>query len=421
MGFGVAVAAIGVVLSCRQIVGITDSPPETLTTNACGLPYGATACASCINAHCCSESSTCAGDADCAPFFQCTGGCTVDDWTCRAQCWTDHRPGQTKTVGLLHACEAESCADECGFACGNGALFAPPDAAASCTQCLTTNRSCPAQRACTSSVECAGAELCFGGCFGTVDCRCTPSTDGGVALYSTAGNTFGSCGAACGVGINWSCLGHVAWPATRLTGSTFTVQALDANTYGGVSGLDVSTCYAGSDCSAPYAGGGPTDSSGTVTFEVAPGAQNSGHGLEDTNYLQVTSKTGAVVPALDFWGFPVSQATFMIWKSDSTGVVLFYVSDCDPVLARSAGVQVSFVPSDLSVSEYYAQNGNPNLMAKETDGAFNPRPAGGLINVQPGTVTLTATVRAIGKAFSTATVLVRAGTITYVHLFPNPP
>jgi hypothetical protein len=47
-------------------------------------------------------------------------------------------------------------------------------------------------------------------------------------------------------------------------------------------------------------------------------------------------------------------------------------------------------------------------------------PSGGFVDVPPGTVTPTATPRAIGKPSSHATVLVRAGTLTFANLYPTP-
>jgi hypothetical protein len=49
-GFVAVVVAGTGALACRAIVGFGDSSPEDLTTRACGLGYGACACASCASA-----------------------------------------------------------------------------------------------------------------------------------------------------------------------------------------------------------------------------------------------------------------------------------------------------------------------------------------------------------------------------------
>src|SRR5258708_35304778 len=59
VGLSVAMASLS---ACRQIVGITDSPPEHLTATVCGLPYGTNVCASCVDTSCCAESTACAAD-----------------------------------------------------------------------------------------------------------------------------------------------------------------------------------------------------------------------------------------------------------------------------------------------------------------------------------------------------------------------
>jgi hypothetical protein len=40
--------AIASAVACRQLVGITDNPPEDLVTSICGLPYGTNVGASCV-------------------------------------------------------------------------------------------------------------------------------------------------------------------------------------------------------------------------------------------------------------------------------------------------------------------------------------------------------------------------------------
>src|ERR1700682_5689665 len=89
---------------CRQIVGFDEAmgsraqdagadveaglPP----TEACGFPYGTAACASCVKASCCNESSACMSNASCAPYEKCVGTCSGDP-QCRAQCEIDSPPG----------------------------------------------------------------------------------------------------------------------------------------------------------------------------------------------------------------------------------------------------------------------------------------------------------------------------------------
>jgi hypothetical protein len=44
LGLFAALTAFASIVACRQLVGITDSPPEDLVTSICGLPYGTNIC-----------------------------------------------------------------------------------------------------------------------------------------------------------------------------------------------------------------------------------------------------------------------------------------------------------------------------------------------------------------------------------------
>src|ERR1700689_2860741 len=106
LGLVAAVAAITSILPARQLVGITDNPPEDLVTSICGLPYGTSACASCVNTNCCAESTVCAGDTACQSLYDCLGTCAIGDWQCRSQCHLDHPDAKSPADPPLAACEA---------------------------------------------------------------------------------------------------------------------------------------------------------------------------------------------------------------------------------------------------------------------------------------------------------------------------
>ena len=109
-----------------------DNPPADLSTNACGLPYGTTTCASCASTSCCAESNACVGDPDfCAPYESCLGACNGDP-ACRSKCTIDHPVPAVNAapVSALSACLVSHCEDECGLACGGFAGYlSMPDAA----------------------------------------------------------------------------------------------------------------------------------------------------------------------------------------------------------------------------------------------------------------------------------------------------
>src|ERR1700677_2428390 len=92
-----ALAAAG---GCRQIAGISDSPPQALTSTVCGLPYGTSTCAACVNESCCASSTACAADDACAAYEGCLGQ-SAGDPERRSQCGIDHPGGVASDVIAL--------------------------------------------------------------------------------------------------------------------------------------------------------------------------------------------------------------------------------------------------------------------------------------------------------------------------------
>ena len=144
-------------MSCRQLAGIQDSPPEALTTNVCGLPYGTNECAACANKNCCDESTTCAADPQCTAYESCLGNCKGDA-ECRSKCTIDYPAGVAADVTALSTCLASSCETACSLTCGGiAALISPPSAAKACEDCLATS-ACLKAEACASSTVCDAYE-----------------------------------------------------------------------------------------------------------------------------------------------------------------------------------------------------------------------------------------------------------------------
>src|ERR1700677_887604 len=142
-GFG-AVAltiAIATLFACRQLVGITDDPRQDLTSTVAGLPYGTTACASCVNMSCSAETATCAADPVCSAYEGCLGTCNGER-ACRSRWTIDNRVGTSSGVSSLSACLASKCEAPCGLNCGAIAGYiSEPPSAASCQSCIETTPS----------------------------------------------------------------------------------------------------------------------------------------------------------------------------------------------------------------------------------------------------------------------------------------
>ncbi len=273
LGLVAVVAAITGVLACRQLVGITDNPPEDLVTSFCGLPYGTNVCASCVQASCCTESAACAADATCSAYESCLGKCSGDP-KCRSQCTIDNPVGTASDVSALSACLASNCESACGLACGGVAnLLSPPGAAVACEQCLQQKSACAQGRACGTSVECDGLWRCWLACT-TVDClgACTASNDAGASLVRDLYQEYsGVCSAACNYGNDWTCAGTFnQWPSAQSPTVNLTWWVYDYQSQTGVNGADVEICTSCPcpSANAPVLAHGSTDSNGYFTLPV---------------------------------------------------------------------------------------------------------------------------------------------------------
>ncbi len=286
VGLMIAIASIA---ACRQLVGITDNPPEDLVTSICGLPYGTNTCASCVNTNCCAESTTCAEDPACSAYEGCLGNCNGDP-KCRSQCTT--YPVYTGAdVSALSACLAANCETACGLECGGVAPYvSPPDAAASCQTCVAqTTSNCSAAKACGSSEACDAYLRCFLACF-TTDCRqaCVSANVEGAALFASFQSdpngplTYfgGACSGPCGAGSDWACVGHVVWPSPTSPTVALTGKVVDNQSRIPVSGLNVAYCGA-CPCPSPadpLLGNAQTDDAGIYSVQIpnSPGMGDTG-------------------------------------------------------------------------------------------------------------------------------------------------
>jgi hypothetical protein len=445
LGLVASLTAVAGIVACRQLVGITDHPPTDLTSTLCGLPYGTSVCASCVQANCCTESTACAGDPTCEAYFSCVGACAIGDWQCRAQCLLDDPVGAAPGYAPLTACVSGQCEAECGLTCGGLDYFSPPNAAAECQTCLGTN-DCAAEKACATSVGCVAYAQCMHQC-STPDCRlaCTLAAEGGFVTttedagitasrspYASTVDPSGACNASCAVGNNWTCLGHVNWPSGTTGAVTLTSRVVEQLSGSPLRGINVSLCQLISPCSPPVPSG-TSDMQGNVTIDVPASAL----GFPSDDYVQITASSGSILPTNYFLGYPVSRplapmaqpyltvltpADLPLLESlvgldggleGTTGLASFEVLDCNGFAAP--GATVTMEPQPAPSNEFYLNAaGTPSLAATAT-GSLG---IGGFPAVPPGTVTLTATPQGLDRASSRTTVLVQAGAETTSFMFP---
>jgi hypothetical protein len=447
MGLGVAVAAIGAVFACRQTIGIDQYFNANATTTVCGLPYGTTACASCVSANCCAESSACASSPVCNAYEACLAACPQGDPACRARCGIDHATGTTSEVSTLSACLVTHCENDCGLSCGALAGWAvEPAAAAGFRTCMDAH--CGAVRACAGSAACDAVTRCFVAC-AAQDCVDTCMASHGVDpawFYSPpdAGATtatfaaFDQARATCAsaAGSYWECVGHVSWnPAQALT-TTLQAAVVDSVGIAALPGMDVQACnFQDPDCTTP----GPLDMNLTNTLgQVSLKFAHLAIGIN--GYLKITS--GATVPEYFYWGFPLSQSQFVAGQVSSgsargiavTTVAEFqslsqqiaanldaglgdtplgvYAVDCMHMPA--AGVKVTLSPADTQTIAIQGPSLAPGDPITDSRGSLL------FVNVPAGLLTVTATPMVLGRASGTVSARVRAGTTTTVVVGPTP-
>ena len=325
LGLVAAVAAIASLIACRQLVGVTDSPPEELVTSVCGLPYATNVCASCANANCCTESTACAADPGCAAFENCFGPCNGDP-KCWAQCLQEY-PSSNANVTALSACMATSCDNQCGLTCGAfvGGIVAP-DAAAACQSCIVSH-ACHAGLACARSASCDAVARCYKQSCNTVDCQdsCALANgldpaysfepDGGTGgLYGAFSTALASCTSACAE--DWSCLGHVSWPAPVSAMDTYHFWLREYLTGMPVQGASVTLCGLGDlGCIKPIMSG-TTNASGEVSL---PFQNTSISGSEQSGLVGfLRTSADGFMPTDYFWTHSLAQAQMDSYTELST-------------------------------------------------------------------------------------------------------
>ncbi|MGO9834100.1 MAG: carboxypeptidase-like regulatory domain-containing protein [Polyangiaceae bacterium] len=430
LGIVATVIATTGVIACRQLVGITDNPPEDLVTSICGLPYGTNACASCVDTSCCTESTACAMDPACSAYEGCLGNCNGDP-SCRSQCTIDHPVGTSPDVSALSACLAANCDTACGLPCGGVADYlAEPDAAAACQSCFEQAAPCAHARACGTSVDCDAFVRCGLAAHVQFGADCVIASDAGAAFASALVQDWtGTCAAPCGVGSEWACVGHVSWPHPASTAVDLSLSVTDFASHQPISGLSVSVCSGDvPNCSTPVVSGGTTDPTGRIDYTIQNLPDSDGLGL--SGYWEI-SQSQVYGTQLLAWGFPLSTARFShsgslasqsvtqelfsaigITQDPSRGMISAQVFDCDGNPAPN--VKITTDINDPLVHETYGISGVTTNTVTDSTGIVI------FSNVPVGVATLIASPVALGKPSSNEAVLVEAAAWSYMPMPVTP-
>lgn len=421
--------------SCRQIVGIDDRNIASASSGApaCEASFpGTPACAACMAKSCREEAVDCCDDPSCSERFDCIGRCSAGDDACRIGCAN----GFGEPAAAVVACQAASCAADCGLACGGifqtffGRLVSRSKA---CADCIGTGTPCAVAAACGKDIECLDAAACYEDCplFDVVcrrDCQSTypqgkqPSTE----LIQSVTT---SCSSECAIGQDWSCLGHVSWPmATTTMPLTFRVQVFDY--YGGtpIPGATVKVC-ANTDahCTTQVGMATTTDAQGIASFTIqAPTtfgfdgyADISHDGYYTTLAFPQPYITGDFLPAI-----PLLGQEAIAGVAGSLGVSLdpdrgqFVATVFDCFLDGAGGVSLQVGSADASSTPFYFMGPTVDLGAEHTDASVH---TGGYLNLPEGAAKVTATVDDLGEISSVAHVQIRKGVFTMIpFMVPSP-
>jgi hypothetical protein len=442
---GLVLIGLGLFASagCRQIVGITD-------------------CGTCTDRSCAAEQAACQASPLCSELEDCLALCRGDP-ACRSKCVIDHPiVSGLDAPANLEACLASQCSAACGLTCGVLSKISSPKAAPSCSSCIQRHDNiCSDAETCARNPDCQRELLCREGCV-TGDCtgactvpgydgtqplclgscgpaRClTPcaTADSHVSLYSMFFGHAGTCQQECEIGNNWSCVGHVEWPAAKGPTRKLTLALVDA--------LDMSQPATAATVKLCSEVGKPckeldenvTNDQGVVTLVDA--SQVLG-GIALNGYLEVSSPD--LYPTIIQWGFPLSEPHGIL----STPIPVFSSFDLnillggdgpsdwmDPTRAMIAVGAVDCLGDNSSGVRFSADGLGADFLLtylKQPPSLTGPTDQTGAAIFSkvspPGPqdipISISATPDALlGKKSSVQTVGVRAGWLTEVLMMPTP-
>jgi hypothetical protein len=435
-------------LACQQLLSIdgsvrvaspdagfdvgTDGDAGDLA--ACGIPIPAGGCQSCVAAQCCAQATACASDPACLALESCLLGCG-SDYACRATCIEANLVGAQTDAPTLDTCVAVHCPDECGLVCGLSGSYVEPDAAQGCQECIR-GEACPASQACTTDLGCQLTGHCAYAC-STPDCSlaCLAQSTNAGAFIGSALAVGRACATPCRVGHFWHCVGTVSWPFAKGTtqSASLTLSDPDSNHNGArYAGSIVKACGTADQACGTVLGSATSDASGVATVPLAALPPPPVWGF--SGYFDIESPSGAAVPFLYFLAFPLSETTALLTAPIPTtsdfqqsmalvhvtpipgrGHITVTAEDCLFIPAADVTVTVDGIDSQVTVA--YVSGSLPSTTATQTDASGSVW----FYNVLPGTYTLHVTPKDLGRLSSTAHVLVRQDTVSFVAAIPTPP
>jgi hypothetical protein len=227
----------------------------------------------------------------------------------------------------------------------------------------------------------------------------------------------------------WACLGHVQYPEASTALEALTIPYINLLSNHPIPGIRAQACLKlDPTCDDPVSDAGVTNEAGLVTLSVPSGYDGYIQslweaGLPSLVYISPPIFKPTTVPAefllskqsIDALAFAVRAPDGGPLTLDPNDGIAFLGSyDCQ--LASASGVSFSISPSSPSSTIAYVIGGNPSTSATETDNFGSAA----IVNVPPGSITITATLAATEQVIGTATGFVQAGVITFLSLPPTP-
>jgi hypothetical protein len=215
----------------------------------------------------------------------------------------------------------------------------------------------------------------------------------------------------------------VVWPAPIAGTVTATLTTTDLITGEPMSGVPGRVCRKlDATCTDPVLAGLVSDATGRIIITVPQGFDG---------YLELTA-TGAMRGSYFFSppltadreipSVPILQASALTTFATLAGANLMADRGQLMVGAHSCvgqpaeGVSFSSVEGDASTVAFYMIKSIPSTKQSATDTSGR----GGLLNLPPGSVTLTGRLASTGQTLGTLSVFARAGELTYTALVPAP-
>ena len=415
--FVAAGLAVTGVSACQGIGGIQDVLEDD--------------CQYCAGTKCAEQSSECAASPTCNALEECLYGCNGEP-ACRAECtMTKHVPPLSLDemhAANLDACIFTNCTSVCGLTPGDLSEIAPPDAAVACRMSLETNYAGSAQT-CADDPECQRYLLCRENCV-TGDCvgACAGS---GTSFFSGFWPLPQEVNAACDVGGNWACVGHVQWPEVSIQSQGLTVELTDPFK-NPLEGITVSMC-ARPDPTCPQPLSTAQTNSGGVVSLTAALFTNQSLGLDGFLDIQDTN----LEPTLIYWGFPLSMLHGVIafpipvfstldwsvisWPGDAGaltgGVIAATALDCFGEAAPGVTLSLDGGGAEEPAAVYVSA---ASLTLSTTDTMTESNGIAFFINVPTGPVDVIATPGVLGRPSGRVSVYAQAGTVTEAAISPTP-